>query len=235
MWAQSPPGQVCSAGTRLFVQRRIYTEFVDRLAAFARELRVGDPLDPDTQLGPLVSAAKIAREEIFGPVICALPFDTLEEAVTRGNDTNYGLGGGVPDTKPQQRAPRCEGPSYGIGLGELLSTHGSRRAVRWLQNQWHRARIRTRAHRRISGDEGRLDQNGLRGAVNASGSRPNAKAHKARPCRPLAGKRAFPLCIMPRPPHIRAMASLTEAERAAYDVLRARGLLLEQARMPHHF
>jgi aldehyde dehydrogenase (NAD+) len=144
MWAQSPPGQVCSAGTRLFVQRRIYTEFVDRLAAFARELRVGDPLDPNTQLGPLVSAAqlervtgylesgrsqgaraasgggrlggngrdkgyfveptvftdvtddmKIAREEIFGPVICALPFDTLEEAVTRGNDTNYGLGGGV--------------------------------------------------------------------------------------------------------------------------------------------
>ena len=88
-------GQVCSAGTRLFVQRRIYAEFVDRLAAFARELRVGDPLDPDTQLGPLVSAAKIAREEIFGPVICALPFDTLEEAVTRGNDTNYGLGGGV--------------------------------------------------------------------------------------------------------------------------------------------
>jgi aldehyde dehydrogenase (NAD+) len=137
-------GQVCSAGTRLFVQRGIYVEFVDRLAAFAKQLRVGDPLDPNTQLGPLVSAAQlervtgylesgrsqgaraasgggrlggegrdkgyfveptvftnvtddmtIAREEIFGPVICVLPFDTLEEAVMRGNDTEYGLGGGV--------------------------------------------------------------------------------------------------------------------------------------------
>jgi aldehyde dehydrogenase (NAD+) len=137
-------GQMCSAGTRLFVQRRIYPEFVERLATFAKQLRVGDPLDPLTQLGPLVSQAqlervtgylesgksqgaraasgggrmtgsgrekgyfveptifadvtddmKIAREEIFGPVICVLPFDTLEEAVARGNDTNYGLGGGV--------------------------------------------------------------------------------------------------------------------------------------------
>ena len=137
-------GQVCSAGTRLFVQRGIYAEFVERLAVFARQLRVGDPLDPDTQLGPLVSQGqlervtsylesgksqgarpisggsrmvgkgrdngyfveptvftdvnddmKIAREEIFGPVICALPFDTLEEAVARGNATSFGLGGGV--------------------------------------------------------------------------------------------------------------------------------------------
>jgi aldehyde dehydrogenase (NAD+) len=137
-------GQMCSAGTRLFVQRRIYPEFVERLAAFAGQLRVGDPLDPRTQLGPLVSQAqlervtgylesgksqgaraasgggrmtgygceqgyfveptvftnvtddmKIAREEIFGPVICVLPFDTLDEAIARGNDTNYGLGGGV--------------------------------------------------------------------------------------------------------------------------------------------
>jgi aldehyde dehydrogenase (NAD+) len=137
-------GQVCSAGTRLFVQRGIYAEFVERLAAFAGQLRVGDPLDPDTQLGPLVSQGqlervtsylesgksqgarplsggsrmvgkgrdngyfveptvftnvnddmKIAREEIFGPVICALPFDTLEEAVARGNATSFGLGGGV--------------------------------------------------------------------------------------------------------------------------------------------
>jgi aldehyde dehydrogenase (NAD+) len=137
-------GQMCSAGTRLFVQRRIYPEFVERLAAFAKQLRVGDPLDAITQLGPLVSQVqlervmgylesgksqgaraasgggrmtgsgceqgyfveptifadvtddmKIAREEIFGPVICVLPFDTLEEAVARGNDTNYGLGGGV--------------------------------------------------------------------------------------------------------------------------------------------
>jgi aldehyde dehydrogenase (NAD+) len=137
-------GQICSAGTRLFVQRGIYTEFVECVAAFARQLRVGDPLDPATQLGPLVSQGQldrvthyiesgkaqgarpvsgggrmvgngrengyfveptiftnvtddmtIAREEIFGPVICALPFDSLEEAVARGNATPFGLGGGV--------------------------------------------------------------------------------------------------------------------------------------------
>ncbi len=137
-------GQICSAGTRLFVQRGIYEEFVQRLGDFARTLRVGDPLDPQTQLGPLVSAQqlervtgylasghdqgartlaggsrlsegalgdgyfvpptvfadvtdgmKIAREEIFGPVISALPFDTFDEAVARANDTAYGLASGV--------------------------------------------------------------------------------------------------------------------------------------------
>jgi aldehyde dehydrogenase (NAD+) len=137
-------GQICSAGTRLFVQRPIYEEFVQRVAAFAKTLRVGDPLDPDTQLGPVVSAEqlarvtgymdigrqqgaralsggerltdgalgkgfyvgptvfadvtdnmRIAREEIFGPVISAMPFDTLEEVIPRANDSSYGLGSGV--------------------------------------------------------------------------------------------------------------------------------------------
>ena len=137
-------GQICSAGTRLFVQRPIYEEFVQRVAAFAKTLRVGDPLDPDTQLGPVVSAEqlarvtgymdigrqqgaralsggerltdgalgkgfyvgptvfadvtdnmRIAREEIFGPVISAMPFDTLEEVIPRDNDSSYGLGSGV--------------------------------------------------------------------------------------------------------------------------------------------
>jgi aldehyde dehydrogenase (NAD+) len=137
-------GQVCSAGTRLYVQRGVYDEFVERVSRFARELRVGDPLNAETQLGPLVSDAqlkrvtgylesgraegartltggnrltsgaladgyfveptvfvdvkddmKIAREEIFGPVMSALPFDTLEEAVNRGNATPFGLGSGV--------------------------------------------------------------------------------------------------------------------------------------------
>ena len=137
-------GQVCSAGTRLFVQRAIFEEFMERLVAFTRVLRVGDPRDPATQLGPLVSGTqldrvvgylesglaegavplagggrkldggctsghfveptvfasvrddmKIAREEIFGPVISAMPFDTTEEAIRRGNDTLFGLGAGV--------------------------------------------------------------------------------------------------------------------------------------------
>jgi aldehyde dehydrogenase (NAD+) len=137
-------GQICSAGTRLYVQRSIYEEFVQRVAAYAKTLRVGDPLDPDTQLGPVVSEEqlsritsyleigkkqgaralsggeritegqlgkgyyiaptvfadvtdnmRIAREEIFGPVISAMPFDTMEEVIGRANDSNYGLGSGV--------------------------------------------------------------------------------------------------------------------------------------------
>ncbi len=137
-------GQICSAGTRLFVQRPVYEDFVQRVAAFAKTLKVGDPLDPATQLGPVVSAEqlerisgylqlgreqgaravaggqrltegalergyfvaptvfadvrddmRIAREEIFGPVISALPFDTLDEVIARANDSSYGLGSGV--------------------------------------------------------------------------------------------------------------------------------------------
>ena len=53
-------GQICYAGTRLFVQRPIYDEFVDRLAAFSKTIKVGDSLDPATQLGPLVSARQLS-------------------------------------------------------------------------------------------------------------------------------------------------------------------------------
>ncbi len=137
-------GQVCSAGTRLFVERKIYDEFVERVAEFGRTLRVGLPLDPNTQLGPLVSSAqldrvtsymslgaqegaraviggarltegdyskgffvaptvfadvkddmRIAREEIFGPVLSAFPFDDMDDLVKRANSTMFGLGSGV--------------------------------------------------------------------------------------------------------------------------------------------
>ena len=53
-------GQICYAGTRLFVQRSIYDEFVERLAAFSKTIRVGDSLDPQTQLGPLVSSKQLS-------------------------------------------------------------------------------------------------------------------------------------------------------------------------------
>lgn len=137
-------GQVCSAGTRLFVQRGIYDEFTARVAEFGKSLKVGDSALADTQIGPIVSERQlqtverylasgadegatalaggqrltggdydkgffvpptvfkgvtdsmtIAREEIFGPVISALPFDSAEDVITRANDTEYGLGSGV--------------------------------------------------------------------------------------------------------------------------------------------
>ncbi|MBV9749870.1 MAG: aldehyde dehydrogenase family protein [Acetobacteraceae bacterium] len=137
-------GQICSAGTRLFVERRIYEEFTARVAEFGRGLRVGDGLDPETQVGPLVSAEqlervtgylairrqegarplsggerlsegplargyfvpptvfadvrdemRIAQEEIFGPVLSAIPFTDIDEVIERGNRTAFGLGSGV--------------------------------------------------------------------------------------------------------------------------------------------
>lgn len=137
-------GQICSAGTRLFVQSSIREEFMERLAAFTKTIKVGDPLDPETQIGPVVSAPQmekilayidgaiaegaealvggkrmsgagydngyfleptiftglsdtmtIVREEIFGPVLSALSFDTIEEALQRANATEFGLASGV--------------------------------------------------------------------------------------------------------------------------------------------
>jgi aldehyde dehydrogenase (NAD+) len=137
-------GQVCSAGTRMYVEQDIYDEFVERVGAFGRSLKVGAATDPGVQIGPLVSDLqlervsnyldigrkegarvvtggarlregdlangyfvpptvfanvrddmRIAREEIFGPVISAVPFNDIEDVARRANDSNYGLGSGV--------------------------------------------------------------------------------------------------------------------------------------------
>ena len=138
-------GQACNAGSRLFVQARLFDEVVERLAGFAREARIGPGLDPETQFGPVVSAEqldrvagyidsgldegaemvtggvaeggdgganggyfvrptlfagvgdemRIAREEIFGPVLVAMPFEDLDEVARRANDTDYGLAAGL--------------------------------------------------------------------------------------------------------------------------------------------
>lgn len=137
-------GQICSAGTRLYVEAPVYEEFVARVADFARSLKVGDPLDPEVQLGPVVSeeqlqriegyldagraegaqvaagggrirsgglesgyfleptvfagvddTMRIAREEIFGPVLSALRFDDIDDVIRRANDTSFGLGSGI--------------------------------------------------------------------------------------------------------------------------------------------
>jgi aldehyde dehydrogenase (NAD+) len=133
-------GQACNAGSRLFVPREQFDDVVAGLAAAAGKARLGPGLDPDTQLGPLVSAEQdervrgyiekgkaegaelvaggngverdgwfveptlftatsdeltIAREEIFGPVLVALPYEGLEEVARRANETEYGLAAGL--------------------------------------------------------------------------------------------------------------------------------------------
>ena len=154
-WTQ---GEICTAGSRLLVQRPVFDDFVERFTARARALRVGDPLDPRTQIGPLVSAIHrdrvlghirqgcdagarlvtggsapsaqalagghyieptvfvdvrpdmaIAREEIFGPVVSIMPFDTPDDAVRLANDTRFGLTAGVwtRDVKLAHRMARA--------------------------------------------------------------------------------------------------------------------------------
>jgi aldehyde dehydrogenase (NAD+) len=137
-------GQICSAGSRLFVERPVYDELVARVADLGRAMIAGSGLDPATQIGPLVSRAQldrvvgyldagrrqgarvasgghrltdaghsdgyfvpptvfsdvtddmvIAREEIFGPVLSALPFGTIEEVAQRANAIPGGLASGV--------------------------------------------------------------------------------------------------------------------------------------------
>jgi acyl-CoA reductase-like NAD-dependent aldehyde dehydrogenase len=137
-------GQACNAPTRLFVPKNRFDEAVTALAERARSARVGPGLDPDTELGPLVSEAqrdrvagyieagleegaelltggtghpegapssgyfieptlfggarddmRIVREEIFGPVLVAQPYESIEEVARRANETEYGLAAGV--------------------------------------------------------------------------------------------------------------------------------------------
>lgn len=144
-------GQVCSNGTRVFVQDGILPSFLDRLAARTNAILLGDPMDENTQMGPMVTEAqmdkvlayidigisegarlvtggkrakgkngfyieptvfadvtddmRIAREEIFGPVMCVLSFSEESEAIARANDTEFGLSAGV-FTKDLTRAHR---------------------------------------------------------------------------------------------------------------------------------
>jgi len=140
-------GQVCSNGTRVFVQRGVYEAFLAPIAERVTSMKVGDPFDPETMIGPLVSAEhhdKVMRymklafdsearhivggeiptapelsdgnyvmpavfadcaddmefvaDEVFGPLMAVLPFDTEDEVVARANDTPYGLAAAVFST-----------------------------------------------------------------------------------------------------------------------------------------
>jgi acyl-CoA reductase-like NAD-dependent aldehyde dehydrogenase len=136
-------GEICSAGSRLFVEESVFDEFVGRLVDKVQSVKLGAGLDPETTMGPLVSreqqervlkyisigkgeganphaggvrpegdladgyfvqptiftgatnSMRIAQEEIFGPVACAIPFKNLEDAIGQGNNNAYGLAAGV--------------------------------------------------------------------------------------------------------------------------------------------
>ena len=136
-------GQVCTAGSRLFIHASLYEQVVNELSAAAARMKLGAGEDPATELGPLISQAQlervqgyietgqregarlttggqrpdsreypgyflqptvfdtvgddmtIAREEIFGPVVVALPFENEEEVVARANASIYGLAAGI--------------------------------------------------------------------------------------------------------------------------------------------
>ncbi|MEU8797178.1 aldehyde dehydrogenase family protein [Spirillospora sp. NPDC048819] len=140
-------GHVCCAGSRLLVQESVAEDVLERLKTRMATLRVGDPLDKNTDVGAINSAAqlakieefsaageeegatrwsppcdlpaqgfwfaptiftgvaqshRIAREEIFGPVLSVLTFRTPEEAVTKANNTPYGLSAGIWTEKGSQ-------------------------------------------------------------------------------------------------------------------------------------
>jgi len=134
-------GEVCSAGSRILVQRAIYKKFVDAMTEKARNIKLGPPLERETKMGPLVSkdqyervrsyqdlgkkeakasigggraakfakgyyveptifydvanSARIAREEIFGPIASVIPFEDETDALKIANDSPYGLAAAV--------------------------------------------------------------------------------------------------------------------------------------------
>ncbi|AWX56236.1 betaine-aldehyde dehydrogenase [Brevibacillus brevis] len=137
-------GQICVAGTRLYVEKPVFQQVTAKLVEMAQKMKVGNPLDPATQMGPLISKEHLqtvknyieiakkegatvltggnilqegelaggnyleptiltdleenctaVKEEIFGPVLCVMPFEQIEEVIERANETEYGLAAGI--------------------------------------------------------------------------------------------------------------------------------------------
>jgi len=137
-------GQVCMCANRILVQRGVYNKFLDKFVGRVSQLKVGDPRNPETELGPLINERQaqtfkkqvqrgidegakvalqgkvegtvaaptvfadvnpnmwIAQNEMFGPAVCIIPFDSEQEAIKIANDSPYGLSGAI-HTKDVER------------------------------------------------------------------------------------------------------------------------------------
>ncbi len=148
-------GEVCLCGSRIYVERPVYEQFVEKFVAKTKELVVGDPFDPKTKVGALIGEehynrvmsyvelakeeggqiltggrrpeglekgfyleptiiagldrnCRVVQEEIFGPVVTVIPFDSEEEVIAQANDTHYGLSASIW-TNDLRRAHRVAG------------------------------------------------------------------------------------------------------------------------------
>jgi acyl-CoA reductase-like NAD-dependent aldehyde dehydrogenase len=163
-------GEICSAGTRVFVDRGIYDDAVNALVDRATSVTVGDPQDGSTTMGPLISkeqqervqkylevgasearlagqgstpddprlaggyfvpptvfsdvdnSARIAREEIFGPVMSVIPFRSVDDVVAMANDNDYGLAAAIWTNDVKKAMPW--GGYKQSGVGRELGKHG---------------------------------------------------------------------------------------------------------------
>ncbi len=168
-------GQACESGTRLLLPTALHDEFVERLIARLKTLKIGNPLDAGTDIGPVMNAVQrdrilgyiergkkegatlahggtspsgpgfekgfwveptvftdvtndmcIAREEIFGPVLSVLRYDSVDEAIKIANDTEYGLSAGVWSQDVQRAldvARRLQAGSIWINDWHNISQH----------------------------------------------------------------------------------------------------------------
>jgi phenylacetaldehyde dehydrogenase len=163
-------GQVCCAGSRLYVHKKVFDRVIDEVARIATSLKLGHGLDPEAAMGPLVSqeqldrvcgyidigrregaavlaggaragtagyfvqptvmtstsqSLRVVREEIFGPVVVAMPYDDLDEVASWANDTPYGLGASIWSnnlTKVQRLIPKIKAGTVWVNSHSVLDS-----------------------------------------------------------------------------------------------------------------